>query len=535
MLRQILYKSLPFFLCLCFTTVLLPGCVNEDVSRAHPDVDAILNLYGIDPHTLDPAISGDSTSHQYVTQVFSGLLRLDDSLEPRPDIAREWKVNKEGTTYTFYLREDVTFHNGTPVTANDFKYSWERACSPATGSQTAETYLGDIVGARDMLAGQASEISGVKAVDTYTLEVTIDAPRSCFLYKLTYPTTFIVDRENVESSPGWWHTPNGTGPFKLEEWREGDRLILEWNKRYYGDFPELSSVVFNLWSGVPIVMYETDEIDVANVPVSYIDKVTDPSEAFYDELEIFPEFSFYYIGFNTEDPPFDDEKVRMAFIMAIDKEKAARLIFRDMVEPAYGILPPGMPGFNESLNGYEYNPAKARQLIQESSYGDLSNFPPVTITTAGWGGLITQEMEAIIEQWRNNLGIEVEVRQLEPERYIYYLTEEKDQLFDMGWIADYPHPQGFLSVLFETGTENNYGSYSNQEVDSLLDAAELEQDTETSLDLYRQAEELLVEDACCVPLWFGKNYYLVKPYVKNYVVNPLGIVMLDRVRIDKEQ
>jgi oligopeptide transport system substrate-binding protein len=534
MLKNSLYKLVPVFLVLCLFPALLAGCGRE-IARTTPDSDAVLNLYGIDPHTLDPAISGDSTSHQYVTQIFSGLLRLDENLEPRPDIARDWKVNREGTTYTFYLRKDVTFQDGTPVTASDFKYSWERACSPATGSQTAETYLGDIVGVPEVLAGERTGISGVKVLDDFTLEVTIDAPRSYFLYKMTYPTTFVVDRLNVESGSGWWHNPNGTGPFKLGTWQEGDSLVLEWNERYYGDFPHLSSVVFKLWGGVPVVLYETGEIDVAGVPVSYIDKVTDPTEPFYSELAVFPEYSFYYVGFNAEEPPFDDKNIRMAFTMALDKEKITGLIFRDMVSTAYGILPPGMPGHDDSMSGYRYDPERARQLIRESAYGDVSALPLVTVTTTGWGGIISQELEAIADQWRQNLGVEVEVRQLEPEWYIYHLSEEKDELFDMGWIADYPHASGFLSVLFKTGSKTNYGGYSNPEVDSLLDEASLEQDTGTSLELYRQAEELLVEDACCIPLWFGENYYLIKPYVHDFVLNPLGIVMLDKVSVDKQQ
>ncbi len=524
-----------FSLIIICTLSLLPGaCRNSRSEIEAPGKNDVLNLYGIDPHTLDPAISGDATSHQYVTQIFSGLVRLDSKLEPAPDIAEKWDVSDDGMTYRFHLRKDVKFHDGTPVTASDFKYSWERACDPATGSSTAETYLGDIIGVKEKLAGLNPEIRGVTIKDDYTLEVTIDAPRSYFLFKLTYPTTFVIDRQNVELSSNWWHKPNGTGPFKLDEWIEGDRLVLEWNGLYYGEPAKLSKVNFFLWRGVPIVMYETGEIDVTSVPVSYKDKVTDINEPFYDELRIFPEFSFWFIGFNSEKPPFDEYYARAAFSMAIDKKKITSLIFRDMVAPANGILPVGMPGFNEKLTSLEYNPDRAREMLEKSSYGSADNLPPITLTTAGWGGIISQELEAIIDQWRQTLGVDVKVRQLEPERYIYKLTEEKDELFDIGWVADYPHPQGFLSILFETGVENNYGGYSDPEVDALLQEASLEKDLSTSLEIYSRAEQLLVEKACSIPLWFGENYVLVKPYVKDYYLNPLGIVMLDKVSIDKE-
>ncbi|UCC16173.1 MAG: peptide ABC transporter substrate-binding protein, partial [Dehalococcoidales bacterium] len=207
--------SLLILVVICILSIAPLACTNSKSTIESPGEHDVLNLYGIDPHTLDPAISGDSTSHQYVTQIFSGLVRLDNNLEPVPDIAKKWDVSDDGMTYTFYLRNDVKFHDGEQVTASDFKYSWERACSPATGSSTAETYLGDIVGARDTLEGGSPEINGVIVKDEYTLEVRIDSPRSYFLYKLTYPTTFVTDRKNVDSGSNWWHKPNGTGPFRL--------------------------------------------------------------------------------------------------------------------------------------------------------------------------------------------------------------------------------------------------------------------------------------------------------------------------------
>ena len=491
-----------------------------------------LNLYGIDPLTLDPAVSGEMTSHQYIMQLFGGLVRLGDDLEPAPDIAREWRVSGDGRTYTFYLRQDVKFHDGRGVKAEDIKYSWQRASDPATGSLTAASYLGDIVGVNEVLAGESKEISGVRVIGDYTLEVTIDAPKSYFLSKLTYPTAFVVDRANVESGGEWWRRPNGTGPFRLGQWDENSLFLLERNELYHGKLAEVGSVAFHLWGGVPMNMYETGEIDATGVSLYHIDRVTDEAGPFYGELSISPELSFFYIGFNTAKPPFDDVDIRRAFSQAIDKDKLVSLVFRDMVQRAEGILPPGMPGFNEDLTGLPYDVNAARQLIAQSKYGDVSNLPPLTITTLGWGGLISQGLEAIVDQWRQNLGVEVRVRQLEPERFLYHLKEEKDEMFDMGWIADYPHPQDFLDILFHSGAENNYGEYSNPEVDALLEMAGVETDSNLSLMLYQQAEQKLVEDAASLPLWFGENYVLVKPYVKGYRVNPQGFVMLNEVSID---
>jgi len=539
MMKKILYILISAAL-LC--SLLITGCqCGQEVAPppageeapAPVGEEAVLNLYGIDPLTLDPAVSGETTSHQYIMQLFSGLVRLDDNLEPAPDIAQGWEVSDDGRTYTFYLRKDVRFHDGGEVKAGDFKYSWERACDPATGSMTAGTYLGDIIGVKEAIAGESKEISGVRVIDDHTLEVTIDAPKSYFLAKLTYPTAFVVDRANVESGGGWWHSPNGTGPFELKKWDENSLLVLERNELYYGELAKVNLVAFHLWAGVPMNLYETGEIDVADVYIHYIDKVTDKAGPFYRELVVVSELSFFYIGFNATQPPFDDVNLRRAFSMAVDKDKLTSLVFRDTVQRADGILPPGMPGFNEDLSGLSYDVSKAKELIADSKYGDVSQLPPITITTSGWGGLISQDLEAVVEEWRRNLGVEVTVRQLEPQRFLYHLKQEKDEMYLIGWIADYPHPQNFLEVLFYTGAENNNGEYSNPGVDALLDRAGVELDSDLSLALYQQAEQKLVEDAACLPLWFDKNYFLVKPYVTGYNVGPQGLAMLNTVSIER--
>ncbi len=492
----------------------------------------VLNLYGTDPLTLDPAVSGDMTSHSYIMQLFSGLVRLDDNLEPVPDIAQRWQVSDDGRTYTFYLRQDVSFHNGKAVKSDDFKYSWQRACYPETWSQTAATYLGDIVGVKEVLAGETKEISGVKVIDDYTLQVTIDAPKSYFLSKLTYPTAFVVDIANVEAGGGWWREPNGTGAFKLRQWNANSLLVLEKNELYYEELAKVDSIVFQLWGGMPMNMYETGKIDVTNVSQSYVDKVTDEAGPFYRELAVVPELSFFYVGFNCSQPPFDDINIRCAFSQAVDKDKLVSLVFKDMVERADGILPPGMPGFNEDLSGLNYDIDRAKELISASKYGDVSELPPITITTAGWGGLISPALEAIVHQWQQNLGVEVEVRQLEPQRFLYHLKQEKDEMFYIGWIADYPHPQDFLEVLFHSGADNNYGDYSNPEIDALLEMAGMETNINLSLALYQQAEQGLTNDAACLPLWFGENYILIKPYIKGYNLNPMGLAMLNSVSVE---
>lgn len=514
-------------------SLLVIGCPQWTATPKPPVTGGVLNLYGIDPLTLDPAVSNDMTSLENIVQLFGGLITLDDNLRPAPNIAQSWQISPDGRTYTFHLRRDVKFHDGRGVTAEDFRYSWERAAKPDTGSQTAAIYLGDIVGVKQVVAGATQTISGVTVIDDYTLRVQIDSPKVYFLLKLTYPTTFAVDKANVASGGKWWRRPNGTGPFKLKKWEQNQSLVLERNDLYYGEQAKVDSVVFSFWSGRPMDLYETGKIDVAGVDSAYIHRVSDKRGSFYRELVTVPEMSFTYIGFNATKPPFNDVNIRRAFSQAVDKDKLVALIFEGMVQRADGILPPGMPGFNSNLSGLRYDVNQARKLIAASKYGDVSKLPSITLTTSGWGGAIASHLEALAHQWRQNLGVEVKIRQLEPERFMYQLKREKDEMFAMGWVADYPHPQDFLEVLFRTGADVNYGEYSNAEVDALLEKANTETRDDLSLKLYQEAEQKLVDDAACLPLWFGKNYTLIKPYVKGYNMSPLGFVTLNRVSVER--
>jgi oligopeptide transport system substrate-binding protein len=521
------FSGLIIFTLISLLIILGPLSLGCDVI-ANGNNDDSLDLLDIGPVTLDPAISTESTSHLYISQIFSGLVQLDDDLHIKPDIADDWTISKDGRTYTFTLKKGVTFHNGKEVTAQDFKYSWERACDPATGSETAAIYLNDILGADDVLYGQTTEIEGVEVLDKYTLKVTLDEPKVYFLSKLTYQTSFVVDRENVESGIEWWKKPNGTGPFVLKEWIPGEIITLAANNKYYGDLAKLDEINFHILAGYSMELYELGEIDVAPVSQPYIDKAEDPEGNFRQDLHLFPQLSFTYIGFNTSKPPFDDINIRQAFCHAVDKEKIINVILKDMVADGKGIIPPGIPGYSPDLTILDYDLEKAKELIAQSKYEDAANLPPIVFTAAGYGGNISEETGAIIQDWEDNLGVQITVRQLEPEIFSYDLNDEVDDIYMYGWIADYPDPQDFLDTLFYTGSSYNVSNYSNEEVDSLLDKAGVETDEVKRLELYREAEQTILLDAPCLPLWVDTNYILIKPYLKDYKLNPLGMPSLSK-------
>ena len=377
-----------------------------DVSEAPVGV---FNRLWSDPPTLDPHLTSDTTSAGVVVEIFGGLVGFDTSLRLIPDLADSWDISNDGLTYTFKIRNNAVFHDGTKVTAEDFKWSLERAVNPDTASPTAKTYLGDIVGVADALEGKSSEISGVKAVDDNTLQIEIDAPKAYFLAKLTYPTAYVVDRNNVsEGGLNWTDSPNGTGPFKLSDYKIGERIILERNDLYHLDKAKLAKIQMNLAGGSSMAMYENDEIDITGVGLFDLERIKDPVDPLNGDLVVAdPGYSVNYIGFNVQEPPFDDSKFRRALNHAIDKELIAKEVYSDLVVPAYGILPPGFPGFNERLEGLRHDPVLAKKLLSESKYADPGTRPRIVITIPGTGGTPGLDLEVIINMWLETLGVEV--------------------------------------------------------------------------------------------------------------------------------
>ena len=471
--------------------------------------------------TLDPALSEESPSW-IVGAIFSGLVRIGKDLKVAPDIAEKWDVSDDGTVYTFYLRKNAKFHDGKPVTAYDFKYSWERACDPEMESRKARTYLGDIVGAKEILAGEATELSGVRVIDDLTLEVTIDGPKPYFLGKLAYVTAYVVDRANVARGINWTDKPNGTGPFELKEWKKDELLILERNENYYLGPTKLENVVFQIFAGRRMMMYEQGEIDIAGVYIDDFDRVLDPQNPLNKELLTEPDIGIGYLGFNITMPPFDDPKVRRAFALALDIDKILEVSCKGNAERSGNYIPPRIPGYNEQLEPLPFDPEQAKQLIAESKYGSVGNLPPIVFYAVYSLG---PAEEAMIGMWQQNLGVTVEVQVIEELEEWYERSHKREfQIFLGGWGADYIDPQNFLEVLFHSESEENRFAYSNPEVDVALEEAAVEQDEEARLKMYQDIEKMILADLPAVSFYHSwKDHALVKPYVEGFFLSPIGI------------
>lgn len=476
-----------------------------------------LRLLGGLPPTFDPAMAQDSTSALYIVHIFSGLVSLDSELKVVPDLAQSWDISPDGKTYTFHLNPAATFQDGRAITSADLVYSLERACSPQLASPVASSYLGDIVGVAEFAAGQAQHISGLNAPDDNTLVITIDAPKAYFLAKLTYPAAFVVDRQQIESQGNdWLRQPNGSGPFVLKS-IGSDMIVLERNERYYGQKPALAQVEFIMGGGSPMTMYENGQIDIVGVPPSEIERVLDPTNSLNAELHKASELSVEYLALTTTRPPFDDIAVRQAFAMAIDRAKIADLVLKGTASAAKGILPPTLPGFDPTLEGLAYDPARARELLASSSYGAPGAMPEVVLAISGTSGHMDSETRAIVYMLETNLGISITVEQVDWSAFLNDMNSEVYQIYSSGWIADYPDPQNFLDIQFYSKSQQNHMGYSNPQVDQLLEQARTASSSEERYNLYHQAERLILNDAPWIPLTYGVDYSLVKPYVHGYL------------------
>ena len=373
---------------------------------------------GSEPASVfDPIQVTDVSTSEYVVEIFGGLVTLNQKLEVEGDLAESWTVSPDGKTYTFKLRNNIVFHDNTRVTANDVKYSIERAADPKNASPTVTAYLGNIVGVTDKFTGKATEVSGVKVVDERTVSIQLIEASDFFLKELTYPVSFVVKKDQVEGDPrNWTRKPIGTGPFKVAEYRVAELIRLVRNDRYHLGAPKLAEVDFELGGGSISTRYQNNEISVGFVPAADLQSIKSGSSPLSKEYLALPQMATLYIQLNTKIAPFDDPKVRQAFAMAIDRQAINDVLFYGAYRVADGFLPPEMPGYQESVTSYKYDPAAAKRALAESKYAN--NLPRVTLSYGGSTGANPDLLVAFQQQWKDVLGADVQLQVLDPAAYL---------------------------------------------------------------------------------------------------------------------
>jgi len=495
---------------------------------------ALTLALGGDLPTLDPALVRDANSSFLTHQLFRGLVRLDQNLNAVPDLAERIAVSDDGLTYTFTLRPGLTFHNGTALDAEAVRYSLERATDPALAdgngaSLPGATYLGDILGAADKLAGRSPTLAGLRVLDARTVEIRLGTAKIPFLMKLSYPVAAIVDAATVRTGGAdWARTPNGSGPFRLTHLTDG-QIELGRFDRFYAGAPLLERMIFLYGeaAGSPMNLYEAGKIDSTRVPLSSVDRVLATNSALHAELTVTPTLSLTYIGFNVTQAPYNDPAVRRAFAQAIDRERLTTVGLDGRATLAGGIVPATMPGGPWGGRVLPHDLDAARAALAARPGGAAS------VDGARIYGADGQLAVSLRKVYARDLGVSVEAIDVPWPTYLSGLSARDYPAFALTWVADYPDPENFLALLFGTGSGENHTGYSNPAVDALLNAAAGERDSAHRREIYLQAQQIILDDAVVIPCYYSTDYTLVKPYVRGLAITPLGVQELDTVWIER--
>ena len=378
------------------------------------------------------------------------------------------------------------------------------------------------MGVQEKLNGDATEVSGFEAVDERTVRITIDSPKEYFLAKLSYPSGSVVDRHTVEQlgPDGWMGDEiNGSGPYKLLRWDNGEVIILQRFDDYHSpvSLEHLISPNVALPGANGLDMYLTDAWDALFVGIGSLNMLREDA-VLSEQLREYDQLTSYFVVMDGTRPPFDDTKVRRAFAMALDRERFIDEIYEGNLELAVGLLPPGIPGYSDQLEGIPFDPEMARQLLAESRYA--GNLPEIIFSAVDSGGQPSVSVQFMLDAWQEELGIEVRADLVAPEVYYYELESVSEHLYTYGWVADYPDPENFLDLLLHS--EAHDSRYVNALYDNLLERARAVPDRESRLNLYREAEQLLMDDAGIIPLFHVKDYVMVRPHARGFRISPFG-------------
>lgn len=372
-----------------------------------------LAAYAVDAD-LDPHVTSNSrTIGMFTYQMWAGLAKLNEALEAVPDIATRWDVSEDGKVYTFHLDPDRKFADGSPITAHDFVWSWTRALDPESESVVGANYLGYIVGARPYFQGETTEPpTGYKALDDQTLQVELTEPRSYFPEMLVHPTTFVVAQADVEAGTPeapWYTTAKAfSGPYVIASYTPRESLVLTANP-YYPTAPRLQKLTYRLVDDpqTQFLLYENDEVDFTLVDVPDAAHINNGDSPYRDELIIQPLRRMDVLYLRTKQAPFDDERVRRAFYMAVDRDTIRQVVLEGLYPEMNGLYYPGLDTATEDVPEIPFDPEGALAELAQSSYGGRENLPLVEIWQSGEAPTPTtlRLIATLQEMWRQNLVV----------------------------------------------------------------------------------------------------------------------------------
>ncbi len=524
-------KAVRVFL-LLFYIILPTSVLFASQSLSFPGVYRYPLRYEVD--TLDPAHTQSIASKVVINQIFDGLVRFDKEMNILPAIARSWRISDSGRVYTFYIRKGVRFHNGREVKAEDVVYSIERLAKTAISPGSKERIrLLSIVGGSEFLNGRAGHISGLRAIDDYTVEIRLESPFAPTLSILGIIDTSIVPEEEVEKG-GFGRHPVGTGPFRFLSWR-GREIRLEKNPDYYLGSPSVDTLVFRAYPGPDDSGILRDllkgRLESAVVPLNI--GVESLRERGFKIVKR-PVTKIHFYAFNTRTFPFNNKKVRQAIAYAIDRERIVKEAVNGRFILARGITPPGILGYNPSIKGYDYNPDKARQLLEEAGYTDERGMPEIEFWTASSSPAAKEELE-IIRENLSSIGIKMRVRYAPWPEFEKRFLSGGMPIFRIATTLDFPDPEALYGYLFDSRGVHNYTFYKNPVVDRLLENGRREMDVIKRAEIYREVERVVLDDLPAIPVLFYTYEQALQPYVRGFEPNPLGEIYINMDRVWMER
>ena len=491
-------------------------------------------ISGLEP--FDPALARDVQQLPVLRQVFRGLTSFTPEMGTTPDLAAEITPSSDATRYEIVLREDIAFHDGRAITSGDVLASFVRALSPsiASGDRSAlvaATYLGGIVGAQEVLDGTATTLRGFVQTSDRAFTIELIVPDAAFPQKLASVAASVVDAQT------WGTTvfPNGSGPYRVTAYDAASTLDLMRSDGWWGETPAIERVTIRLGNAAtqPVNLFQAGDIDLVDgMTADAMRLLTDPaSGAAIGEVIETPLFSLTYLALGTQTAPLDDVHVRRAIQRMFPVATFAAAGSGNVVA-AEGVIPPGMLGETWAAMLPPIDIDAARAELAQSRYGDASSVPPITVFTGQMSpadplhnvGVALQELVG------EPLGLTIEPVGVEWGDFLSGLPQGRFPTYGITWVADYPDPEAMLGVLFGSDSSENYSGYANPEFDALLAAAQTAGEEQERIAAFRQAQQVLIDDAAVIPLYFDIGYTALRPGVTGVPVSPIGILGFEAIR-----